>query len=229
MRIALLSSTVQAVASLRRLLTGPEMEATCFALLDGSVEKIRDGNFDAVVLQHDVPEAVRNALLELRQCGVDAPLIVISGHANVDLRVLVLRLGADDCLATPYSDSELVARIHAVVRRARLKSRTPVMYGPLAIDLDSKTLSANGKPIELTVKEYDLFELLYANRGSVLTKAALIGRLYKGADEPMQKIIDVFICKLRRKIADATDGADYIKTVWGTGYTWQNEGCARAA
>jgi len=229
MRIATISNNPRAHTDLKRILAGQGMDAVRADLTSTVADNVRDGAFDAIVLQHDSPDAIRGMLSEIRQRGIDTPLIVISDRANVDMRVLVLRLGADDCLSVPYNETELVARIRAVVRRVRLKSRQPVVAGALMIDLDGKTVSTNGKAIDLTVKEYDIFELIYCNRGTVLTKAALIGRLYKGADEPMPKIIDVFICKLRRKLSVATGGSDCIRTVWGMGYTWGGESDVRAA
>jgi two-component system cell cycle response regulator CtrA len=229
MRIATISNNSRAHVELKHVLAGQGIEAVRADLTSSVAETVREGAFDAVVLQHDSPDAVRNTLVEFRARGIDTPLIVISDQANVDMRVLVLRLGADDCLSVPYNETELVARIRAVVRRVRLKSREPILAGALTIDLDGKSVFANGKLVDLTVKEYDIFELLYCNRGTILTKTALIGRLYKGADEPMPKIIDVFICKLRRKLSAATGGVECIRTVWGTGYTWGGEGDARAA
>jgi two-component system cell cycle response regulator CtrA len=229
MRIALVSNNKNALSALEGLVGRQEMEATRIDLGAGTTDTVRAGEFDAVVLQHDRPDVMRDMVTRFRRGGVEAPLIVISDQANVDMRVLLLRLGADDCLSVPYNDAELVARIRAVIRRVRLKARAPVAFGQLAIDLDGKSVSANGRTVGLTVKEYDIFELLYRNRGTVLTKAVLIGRLYKGVDEPQPKIIDVFVCKLRRKLTTATGGIDYIKTVWGMGYTCQNASEARAA
>jgi two-component system, cell cycle response regulator CtrA len=97
--------------------------------------------------------------------------------------------------------------------------RTPVVQtGDLVVNLDTKTVEVGGARVHLTGKEYQMLEQLSLRKGSTLTKEMFLNNLYGGMDEPEIKIIDVFICKLRKKLANASDGKDYIETVWGRGY-----------
>jgi two-component system cell cycle response regulator CtrA len=118
----------------------------------------------------------------------------------------------------PFHKDELVARIHAIVRRSKGHAQSVIQTGDLAVNLDAKIVEVNGARVHLTGKEYQMLELLSLRKGSTLTKEMFLNHLYGGMDEPEMKIIDVFICKLRKKLAHASDGKDYIETVWGRGY-----------
>ena len=116
---------------------------------------------------------------------------------------------------------ELVARIHAIVRRSKGHAQSVINTGDLTVNLDAKTVEVNGQRVHLTGKEYAMLELLSLRKGTTLTKEMFLNHLYGGMDEPELKIIDVFICKLRKKLATATEGKNYIETVWGRGYLWR--------
>ncbi len=127
-------------------------------------------------------------------------------------------VSAGDYLTKPFNREELIARIHAIVRRSKGHAQSVISTGKIAVNLDAKTGEADGHPVHLTGKEYQMLELLSLRKGSTLTKEMFLNHLYGGMDEPEVKIIDVFICKLRKKLALATAGANYIETVWGRGY-----------
>jgi two-component system, cell cycle response regulator CtrA len=129
-----------------------------------------------------------------------------------------LGFGADDYLTKPFHRDELVARIHAIVRRSMGHAQSVVRCADLVVNLDAKRAEIAGRPVALTGKEYGMLELLALRLGSTLTKEMFLNQLYGGMDEPEQKIIDVFICKLRKKLAEASGGRTYIETVWGRGY-----------
>ena len=93
-----------------------------------------------------------------------------------------------------------------------------IQTGKVAVNLDAKTVEADGRAVHLTGKEYQMLELLSLRKGTTLTKEMFLNHLYGGMDEPELKIIDVFICKLRKKLSEATEGDNYIETVWGRGY-----------
>jgi two-component system cell cycle response regulator CtrA len=122
-----------------------------------------------------------------------------------------------------------VARIHAIVRRSKGHAQSVIRTGKIAVNLDAKTVEVDGRPVHLTGKEYQMLELLSLRKGSTLTKEMFLNHLYGGMDEPEVKIIDVFICKLRKKLAVATQGANYIETVWGRGYVLRDPPVAQAA
>jgi two-component system cell cycle response regulator CtrA len=104
------------------------------------------------------------------------------------------------------------------VRRSRGHAQSVINTDDLCVNLDSKSVEINGSRVHLTSKEYQMVELLAMRKGSTLTKEMFLSHLYGGMDEPEMKIIDVFICKLRKKLANASGGKNYIETVWGRGY-----------
>ena len=130
--------------------------------------------------------------------------------------------GADDYVTKPFHREELTARIHAVVRRSKGHSQSVIRTGKLAVNLDAKTVEVDGSRVHLTGKEYAMLELLSLRKGTTLTKEMFLNHLYGGMDEPELKIIDVFICKLRKKLAHACEGDNYVHTVWGRGYVLQD-------
>ena len=121
-------------------------------------------------------------------------------------------------MTKPFHKDELVARIHAIVRRSKGHAQSVIKTGDLCVNLDTKTVEVNRARVHLTGKEYQMLELLSLRKGTTLTKEMFLNHLYGGMDEPELKIIDVFICKLRKKLAKASSGKNYIETVWGRGY-----------
>ena len=108
--------------------------------------------------------------------------------------------------------------IHAIIRRSKGHSQSIIRTGKINVNLDAKTVDVAGQSVHLTGKEYQMLELLSLRKGTTLTKEMFLNHLYGGMDEPELKIIDVFICKLRKKLSEATEGETYIETVWGRGY-----------
>jgi two-component system cell cycle response regulator CtrA len=121
-------------------------------------------------------------------------------------------------MTKPFHKDELVARIHAIVRRSKGHAQSVINTGDLSVNLDTKTVEVQSARVHLTGKEYQMLELLSLRKGTTLTKEMFLNHLYGGMDEPELKIIDVFICKLRKKLSVATGGKNYIETVWGRGY-----------
>src|SRR5216683_2765779 len=149
---------------------------------------------------------------------INTPIMILSGSAEIDTKVKTFSGGADDYMTKPFHKDELVARIHAVVRRSKGHAQSVIKTGDILVNLDAKTVEVNGLRVHLTGKEYQMLELLSLRKGTTLTKEMFLNHLYGGMDEPELKIIDVFICKLRKKLAGAWNGKDYIETVWGRGY-----------
>ena len=159
-----------------------------------------------------------DVLKKLRVAKVQTPVLILSGISEMDSKVRSFGFGADDYVTKPFHREELVARIHAVVRRSKGHSQSVIRTGKLAVNLDAKTVEVDGARVHLTGKEYAMLELLSLRKGTTLTKEMFLNHLYGGMDEPELKIIDVFICKLRKKLSQACDGENYIETVWGRGY-----------
>ncbi len=176
-------------------------------------------DYDIIILDLMLPDMDGYEVLKaFRAAKVDTPILILSGLSALDDKLKGLGFGADDYLTKPFDKRELVARIQAIVRRSQGHSQSIIETGDIKVNLDSRTIEAAGRPLHLTGKEYGILELLSLRKGSTLTKEMFLNHLYGGMDEPEAKIIDVFICKLRKKLADATDGSNYIETVWGRGY-----------
>ena len=176
-------------------------------------------DYDIIVLDLQLPDMSGFEVLKsLRLAKVQTPVLILSGNAIVEAKVKALGFGADDYMTKPFHKDELVARIQAVVRRSKGHSQSVITTGKLTVNLDAKTVEVDGSRVHLTGKEYQMLELLSLRKGTTLTKEMFLNHLYGGMDEPELKIIDVFICKLRKKLAQATGGENYIETVWGRGY-----------
>ncbi len=157
-------------------------------------------------------------LRQLRIARVETPILILSGADDTESKIKGFGFGADDYLTKPFHREELVARIHAIIRRSKGHSQSIIHTGRVAVNLDAKTVAVDGQTVHLTGKEYQMLELLSLRKGTTLTKEMFLNQLYGGMDEPELKIIDVFICKLRKKLSNATGGDNYIETVWGRGY-----------
>lgn len=176
-------------------------------------------DYDIILLDLNLPDMHGyDVLKKLRTAKVGTPILILSGLTEMENKVKGLGFGADDYLTKPFHKEELVARIHAIVRRSKGHSQSVIKTGQLAVNLDTKIAEVKGSRVHLTGKEYAMLELLSLRKGTTLTKEMFLNHLYGGIDEPELKIIDVFICKLRKKLSTATDGDNYIETVWGRGY-----------
>jgi two-component system cell cycle response regulator CtrA len=176
-------------------------------------------DYDIILLDLNLPDISGfEVLRSLRVSKVKIPILILSGLTGIEDKVNGLGFGADDYMTKPFHKDELVARIHAIVRRSKGHAQSVVITGDLSVNLDAKTVEISGAPVRLTGKEYQMLELLSLRKGTTLTKEMFFNNLYGGMDEPEIKIIDVFICKLRKKLAIASNGKDYIETVWGRGY-----------
>jgi two-component system cell cycle response regulator CtrA len=176
-------------------------------------------DYDIILLDLGLPDISGYEVLRaLRVSKIKTPILILSGSGGVDDKVRGLGFGADDYLVKPFHKDELVARIHAIVRRSKGHAQSVIQTGSLLVNLDTKTVEVDGNRVHLTSKEYQMLELLSLRKGTTLTKEMFLNHLYGGIDEPELKIIDVFICKLRKKLATANTGQHYIETVWGRGY-----------
>jgi len=176
-------------------------------------------DYDVILLDLSLPDmAGLDVLRTLRRAKNATPITVLSGTADVEAKVKALGLGADDYMTKPFHREELVARLRAVIRRAQGHAQSQITVGDLTVDLDARIVLVNGARVRLTGREYQTLELLALRRGKTVTKDVFLSALYGGMGEPGPKIIDVFICKLRKKLAPATDGRHVVETVWGGGY-----------
>ncbi len=177
--------------------------------------------YDIIILDLMLPDINGYEVLRrLRAARVQTPILILSALASSkrEAGIKGLAIGADDFLAKPFDRRELIARIQTIVRRAKEHSEAVIRVGRLLVYLDRQSVEVAGQPLSLTKREYEILELLSMRRGTVLTKEIILSHLYGGVDEPDAKIIDVFICKLRKKLRHATRGGNYIENEWGRGY-----------
>ena len=176
-------------------------------------------DYDIILLDLNLPDMSGYEVLRtLRVSKINTPVLVLSGMGDIENKVRSLGFGADDHMTKPFHKDELVARIHAIVRRSRGHAHSVIEVGDLSVDVDAQFATIRGQVVDLTVKEFKMLELLALRKGSTLTKEMFLNHLYGGMDEPQAKIIDVFMCKLRKKLQSLGGGQSYIQTVWGRGY-----------
>jgi two-component system cell cycle response regulator CtrA len=186
-----------------------------------ALEYARTYEFDVVMLDLTLPDLHGHEVLKrLRILRINTPVLILSGDSETDTKVTGFGAGADDYVTKPFDKSELLARIHALVRRSQGHAQSVIVTGPVAIDLAARTVEVDGRGVGLTGKEYAILEMLSLRKGMTLTKEMFLTHLYGGRDEPELKIIDVFICKLRKKLYLAgAPASGCIETVWGRGYS----------
>ena len=176
-------------------------------------------DYDLILLDLVLPDINgHDVLRQLRVARIDTPILILSGETDTENKMRGFGSGADDYLTKPFHREELIARIHAIIRRSKGHSQSIIKTGDIEVNLDGKTVEVCGNAVHLTGKEYQMLELLSLRKGTTLTKEMFLNHLYGGMDEPELKIIDVFICKLRKKLSEATGRENHIETVWGRGY-----------
>ena len=223
MRVLLIEDDSATAQSIELMLLSEGFNVFTTNLGEEGVDLGKIYDYDIILLDLGLPDISGYEVLRtLRVSKVKTPILILSGMAGTEDKVRGLGFGADDYLTKPFHKDELVARIHAIVRRAKGHAQSVIQTGNLVVNLDTKTVEVGGQRVHLTGKEYQMLELLSLRKGTTLTKEMFLNHLYGGIDEPELKIIDVFICKLRKKIAAATGGQHYIETVWGRGYVLKN-------
>ena len=227
MRVLLIEDDSAMARSIELMLRSEGLNVYTTDLGEEGIDLGKLYDYDIIVLDLQLPDMSGFEVLKaLRVAKVQTPVLILSGNAIVEAKVKALGFGADDYMTKPFHKDELVARIQAVVRRSKGHSQSVITTGKLTVNLDAKTVEVDGARVHLTGKEYQMLELLSLRKGTTLTKEMFLNHLYGGMDEPELKIIDVFICKLRKKLSLACGGENYIETVWGRGYVLRepNEG-----
>ena len=219
MRVLLIEDDSATAQSIELMLKSESFNVYTTDLGEEGIDLGKIYDYDIILLDLNLPDMSGfEVLRSLRVSKVKTPILILTGLAGIEDKVRGLGFGADDYMTKPFHKDELVARIHAIVRRSKGHAQSLVQSGDLGVNLDSKTVEINGARVHLTGKEYQMLELLSLRKGMTLTKEMFLNHLYGGIDEPEMKIIDVFMCKLRKKLANASGGKNYIETVWGRGY-----------
>ena len=219
MRVLLIEDDPATAQSIELMLKSEGFNVYTTDLGEEGVDLGKLYDYDIILLDLNLPDMSGFEVLKtLRVSKVDTPILILSGLGDIEHKVQGLGYGADDYMTKPFHKDELVARIQAIVRRSKGHAQSIIRTGEIEVNLDTKTVEVAGQRVHLTGKEYQMLELLSLRKGTTLTKEMFLNHLYGGMDEPELKIIDVFICKLRKKLKQATGGKDYIETVWGRGY-----------
>ncbi len=219
MRILLVEDDTATAKSIEMMLRSEGYVCDTTDLGEDGLEIGKLYDYDIILLDLMLPDIDGYEVLRrLRASQVRTPILILSGLAELDAKIKGLGFGADDYLTKPFDKRELIARIQAIVRRSKGHSDSVIRTGKLTVNLDTRTAEVNTQPLHLTGKEYGILELLSLRKGTTLTKEMFLNHLYGGMDEPELKIIDVFICKLRKKLTASCGGENYIHTVWGRGY-----------
>lgn len=219
MRVLLIEDDPTTSKSIELMLTHANLNVYCTDMGEEGIDLAKLYDYDLILLDLGLPDMNGNEVLrQLRMARVETPILILTGADDTENKIRSFGFGADDYLTKPFHRQELVARIHAIIRRSKGHAQSIIHTGKIGVNLDAKTVEVDSKTVHLTGKEYQMLELLSLRKGSTLTKEMFLNHLYGGMDEPELKIIDVFICKLRKKLCEATDGENYIDTVWGRGY-----------
>lgn len=219
MRVLLVEDDPTTSKSIELMLTHANLNVYTTELGEEGIDLAKLYDYDLILLDLGLPDMTgHDVLRQLRLARVETPILILSGADDTESKIKGFGFGADDYLTKPFHREELVARIHAIIRRSKGHSQSVIRTGAINVNLDAKTVDVAGKTVHLTGKEYQMLELLSLRKGTTLTKEMFLNHLYGGMDKPELKIIDVFICKLRKKLGEATGGSNYIETVWGRGY-----------
>ena len=229
MRVLLIEDDSATAQSIELMLKSESFNVYTTDLGEEGIDLGKIYDYDIILLDLNLPDMSGfEVLRSLRVSKVKTPVLILTGLAGIEDKVRGLGFGADDYMTKPFHKDELVARIQAIVRRSKGHAQSVIECGDLVVNLDTKMAQVNGTPLHLTAKEYQILELLSLRMGMTQTKDMVLNHLYGGMDEPEMKIIDVFICKLRKKLTNASGGKDYIETIWGRGYVMREQGHAEA-
>ncbi|WHZ33282.1 response regulator transcription factor CtrA [Sagittula sp. MA-2] len=219
MRILLVEDDPTTSKSIELMLSHANLNVYSTDMGEEGIDLAKLYDYDLILLDLNLPDMNGHEVLrQLRVARIDTPILILTGEDDTQSKIKGFGFGADDYMTKPFHRDELVARIHAIIRRSKGHSQSVIRTGKVSVNLDAKTVEVAGKPVHLTGKEYQMLELLSLRKGTTLTKEMFLNHLYGGMDEPELKIIDVFICKLRKKLSEATGDDNYIETFWGRGY-----------
>jgi two-component system, cell cycle response regulator CtrA len=209
--------------SIQSMLNAEKYTVEAAKNLDEATELAKIYDYGLILTSNNFPDGSALDLIRfLRNSRVETPIIVLTNDSNIDQGVMLLGRGADDVIQKPFFKDDLIARMNTVIRRSKGHAESRITTGNIVVNLDKKMVEVNGAYVHLTEKEYLILQLLALRKGTIITKESLLNHLYGGRDEPAIKIIDVFICKLRQKLARANNGINHIETVWGRGYVLRN-------
>jgi DNA-binding response OmpR family regulator len=184
----------------------------------------RDGGFDLLILDVMLPGASGLEICETVRARSATPIILLTARTLEDQKIQGLEIGADDYVTKPFSPRELMARVHALLRRAPPGAGEVLRAGAILVNLETRRVEVAGHGIDLTPSEFEILTALVRRPGRVLSRSQLLDRLPTRVEIALDRTIDVHIRNLRKKLAVAPDGPEHIETVFGTGYRLRTEG-----
>ncbi|HSF91092.1 MAG TPA: response regulator transcription factor, partial [Paracoccaceae bacterium] len=194
MRILLVEDDPTMAKSIEIMLANANLNVYATDLGEEGLDLARIYDYDLILLDLNLPDMHgHDVLRKLRASRIDTPILILSGIDDPSTKIRGFGYGADDYLSKPFHREELIARIHAIVRRSKGHAENIIHAGRISVNLDAKTVEVENQAVHLTGKEYQMFELLALRKGKTLTKEMFLNHLYGGMDEPELKIIDVFI------------------------------------
>ena len=220
MRVLVVEDELKVANALREGLESERYDVAVERTGEGAFFRINTEEFDVVLLDLTLPGRDGLEILKaMRERGLTTPVLVLTARDTLDDRVKGLDSGADDYLVKPFAFTELVARVRALVRRGRVSEAPRLSAGDLEVDLISRRVTRGGRPVELTVREFELLEYLLRHQSHVVSRETLARDVWKetARTTPLDNVIDVHIARLRRKI-DAEQSPKLIHTVRGVGF-----------
>lgn len=223
MKILLIDDDSTLIKSVELALAKESMVLDCAVSAEEGENFAQVYKYSLIILDVLLEDANGIELLKkLRGMKIEVPIIILSGVNDPDKKVEALKNGADDYLTKPFNVEELVARIKAVIRRSQGHSENAISIGDMVIDFDKHITKIGDITVNLTSKEQELLEFMALKKNSAINKESFLEHLYNGLDEPDLRVIDVFICKMRKKLNLISGGKNYIDTIWGRGYILQD-------
>jgi DNA-binding response OmpR family regulator len=220
MRVLVVEDEQKVANALREGLEGERYEVVVERTGEGAFFRITTETFDIILLDLMLPGRDGLQILRaIRERGMKTPVLVLTARDTLQDRVTGLDSGADDYLVKPFAFAELIARIRALVRRGRAPDAPRHSLGDLQMDLVTRRVTRGGRPVELTVREFELLEFLLRHQGQVVSRETLARDVWKetARTTPLDNVIDVHIARLRRKI-DLDQPMKLIHTVRGVGF-----------
>lgn len=219
MRILLVENNIACAKARAAFLRSEKLIVEMTDTGEEALDLLRHYPFDLVLLDLALPDMEGTVVISrLRSAGRDTPILALAGVSNAGARLSALSAGADDVVEQSIDRAELLGRMRAIVRRSGGHSQSLLRVGALTLNVEQQEVLVGDCSVALTGKEFALLQLLVLRKNMVLSKDVILSHLYGGMDEPATKIVDVFICKIRSKLAKA-GLRDVIGTVWGRGYT----------
>lgn len=211
--------------------SGYEVTDVCCGEDAVKVFEQKNGQFDVALLDIMMPGIDGFEVCKrLREMSDKIGIIMLSAKSQEMDKVSSLMMGADDYITKPFSVTELIARVDAVCRRVNMTVDSPrdssdiIVSGPFTLNMKSRTMQKNGKPVDLTQVEYQILEFFLKNQNIALDRMSILKSIWGDSYYGVEKIVDVNIRRIRMKIEDEPSNPKYITTIWGFGYKWCSPG-----